>query len=588
MRRLTRTRSTPIGLRLLAGFLAGWMPSIVANAAEPRPLSTGPAATALCEALQQGVEGNREVRDLRLAELLEVKPDYSPAHWQSGQVREGKQWVKYDQPIQKAEYQVLLAEYSRLRDQGPLSVANHRELADWCRDHGLADRERFHLYSILQREPNDYDAHHRLGDTPNSHGWTNPATVAAFQTVSREQEKATLRSMTTWSQVMKQTATWLPKQDSSGRRQAIEKFRLITDPEAIPAMETVLLPVGAEAAELCIEQWGRMKSPEAAFALAQLAVYHPNEKLAEKAAKQLRDKPEDSYAPLLLSALCSPIEHHYEYLESPDGQVLAKHLFTREFEDRKLEKQQTTTYATADFRRRELPAGRERLDAASIAATVKQENAKTEQINGRVYATLSTATGDEVPREATDCWNWWYDRNEVYVTGPKPTVYQNQTSTVTIYQPRKYDCLAAGTPIWTDCGLVAVEKIKPGDRVLSQDPKTGELAYKIVYQTTIRPPEQLVKIETSSGSISASGGHPFWIIGTGWVRARRLPVASRLYGLGDETRVAAVANDQSPQPSYNLLVADFHTYFAGEQRILSHDNTVRQPVSASVPGLLEK
>src|ERR1700730_9823670 len=107
-----------------------------------------------------------------------------------------------------------------------------------------------------------------------------------------------------------------------------------------------------------IEQWGQMKSPEAAFALAQLAVYHPNAKLAEKAAKQLHDKPEDSYAPLLLSALCSPIEHHYEYLESPDGQVIAKHLFTREFEDRKLEKQQATTYqnATTDFRHRELPA----------------------------------------------------------------------------------------------------------------------------------------------------------------------------------------------------------------------------------------
>ena len=42
--------------------------------------------------------------------------------------------------------------------------------------------------------------------------------------------------------------------------------------------------------------------------------------------------------------------------------------------------------------------------------------------------------------------------------------------------PIHYSCLAAGTPIWTDAGPVSVEKIKVGDRVLSQDADTGELA----------------------------------------------------------------------------------------------------------------
>ena len=48
-------------------------------------------------------------------------------------------------------------------------------------------------------------------------------------------------------------------------------------------------------------------------------------------------------------------------------------------------------------------------------------------------------------------------------------------------------CLAAGTPVWTDQGLLAIEKISVGDRVLAQDIETGELGYKPVLRTTTRP-----------------------------------------------------------------------------------------------------
>jgi hypothetical protein len=35
----------------------------------------------------------------------------------------------------------------------------------------------------------------------------------------------------------------------------------------------------------------------------------------------------------------------------------------------------------------------------------------------------------------------------------------------------------------------------------------------------------------------------------------------------------------------NLVVADFSTYFVGTAKLLSHDNTVRTPTRAVVPGL---
>jgi hypothetical protein len=37
--------------------------------------------------------------------------------------------------------------------------------------------------------------------------------------------------------------------------------------------------------------------------------------------------------------------------------------------------------------------------------------------------------------------------------------------------------------------------------------------------------------------------------------------------------------------TYNLIVADFNSYFVGEQKILSHDNTFKRVTRAIVPGL---
>ena len=39
--------------------------------------------------------------------------------------------------------------------------------------------------------------------------------------------------------------------------------------------------------------------------------------------------------------------------------------------------------------------------------------------------------------------------------------------------------------------------------------------------------------------------------------------------------------------AYNLIVADFDSYFVGDSAILVHDNTPRQPTSAVLPGLVK-
>jgi hypothetical protein len=146
-------------------------------------------------------------------------------------------------------------------------------------------------------------------------------------------------------------------------------------------------------------------------------------------------------------------------------------------------------------------------------------------------------------------------------------------------------CFLAGTPVRTQTGRVAIETIQPGDRVLSQDQDTGELTYKLVLRTTLRPPAEMVKIKAGTEEIVTTLGHPFWVNGQGWRMAKQLKEGDLLHSVGGAIRIEAV-EAMPKQPAHNLVIADFNTYFVGTQGLLVHDNEYRQPTRAIVPGLV--
>ena len=133
-------------------------------------------------------------------------------------------------------------------------------------------------------------------------------------------------------------------------------------------------------------------------------------------------------------------------------------------------------------------------------------------------------------------------------------------------------------------GPVAVEKIKVGDRVLAQHPETGELAYKPVLHTTVRLNAELVKLELLDDTVTCSVGHGFWIAGKGWVKARDIEPQMHFHGAAGTTPLRR-SQPAGVGPVYNLIVADFHSYFVGNALIYSHDITARKPSDLLVPGL---
>ena len=133
-------------------------------------------------------------------------------------------------------------------------------------------------------------------------------------------------------------------------------------------------------------------------------------------------------------------------------------------------------------------------------------------------------------------------------------------------------------------GPRAIETLRPGDRVLTQDPQSGELAFDCVQATTLRPATPLVKFTIGSRTLSSTKGHPFWVVGQGWRFARDVKPGDRLHGLRGAVLIDAVEEGR-PSEAYNLVVSNQHDYFVGSEALLVHDNSPLPETTTLVPGL---
>ena len=121
-----------------------------------------------------------------------------------------------------------------------------------------------------------------------------------------------------------------------------------------------------------------------------------------------------------------------------------------------------------------------------------------------------------------------------------------------------------------------IEKLRAGDLVLTQDPKSGELKYQPIVTTYHNPPNATLRIDPGDETIVATGIHRFWKAGRGWVMARELKPGDALRTLGGLAVVKSVENEQV-QPVFNLHVADGESFFVGKAAVLAHDNSLVNP-----------
>jgi len=133
------------------------------------------------------------------------------------------------------------------------------------------------------------------------------------------------------------------------------------------------------------------------------------------------------------------------------------------------------------------------------------------------------------------------------------------------------------------------------DEVKSMNPVTGEIAYKRVINTHINrfdPTGTVSLIDEIDGSethLSVTAEHPFYHAERGWVHASKLNIDDLITeDDGGVLRVTKVTfNSNAPlNVTYNLEVADFHTYFVGEDGVLVHNGFLKETGKTIIVAIL--
>ncbi|MFA5952603.1 MAG: polymorphic toxin-type HINT domain-containing protein, partial [Hyphomicrobium sp.] len=157
-------------------------------------------------------------------------------------------------------------------------------------------------------------------------------------------------------------------------------------------------------------------------------------------------------------------------------------------------------------------------------------------------------------------------------------------------------CFAAGTQVATPDGLRPIEEIQVGDLVMSRDAQTGVVAEKPVtalipghdrriWEVTLRRAGGWMIEET----IATTDDHRWGAPDGKWVETPSLKSGQTLALEGEGTAtVVKVADTGRIARTYNLEVADFHTYFVGEGRVWVHNACQLFKMKSLPPELQQK
>jgi hypothetical protein len=587
-----------------------------ASAATSTSSDASPAAALVQAALDAEQAGDAERRAALLAEAIETDPEFAPARWHSGQVNFDGAWRTLADVQNLVSHHRRWADYRELRDSLAGTPEDHVTLAEYCREHRLANEERFHWAVVLLSQPDHKIARERLDLRPFRDGLFTGEQIAAIEQREADAEKLRKRLLPNFHKLCRDAMS-----GAHGRRAAaLNAIRGTTDVAALPALHEAVADAVQKAPELSdslelayIATLAKMPHHGATLRLLNLAVFSESAEARRAAAESLRTRPDTDYVPLLMAALTAPIELDVSVFAAPDGTVSLQQTL---FQDRiggaaehiaslDLGTEGAIMYDPS----RENPGRvlQNHLAAASATAgqtrdAVDAANAQTAMLNDRVNEALRIAaefeSSSSQPREA---WEGWKHRNELSLSDgslQRTRSYEFSTYQYLTRSPsyetfgapaaapvqEATSCFLPGTPVWTQDGAHPIEQIRAGDFVLAQHPESGELAYRAVLAVTIGEPMEVASIELPDERIVATLGHRFWVTGRGWRMAKDLAPQKMLHAMCKPIEVKAVKRLPDKETCYNLVVDEFHTYFVGQSQLLVHDIECPRPVFVTLPG----
>ena len=529
-------------------------------------------------ALETELQGPSATRQSLLTEAVEVDGNFAPARWQLGFVRLNNQWRSIDDVPGSAD-----GKYAAYREKrAGLSdfKEDQRALARWCTDHGMCDVARLHWTKVIEQDPKDSEALAALGMI--YHNGLPMTKEQVVQTMERyKARQAAIKRFTPEILKLEHAASTT---DVAKRRAAISKLGSLAEPSSVEAIGLVIAgkPGLGPVRQAMIEAIGTVQQPEASQVLTHLALFANGFKVRSAAIAELKKRPPYAYVPQLIGAMPPVISTHYQVYLAPDGTVVHEHEVFEHgalTDNQYFAESQVRPIREQDPKTSSHKIERAMNEAAAIETQALSRNMQNQFLCERIKDVLAQTTDLKLSDDPAEILNQWVAYNDSYLP---PRAAPNMYSR---YHVRYMSCFPAGTSIETSAGRMPIEKIKPGDSVLSQNPRTGELAYKVVQGVTLRPPAPMISVGIGSEKIRATRGHPFWVNGRGWLMTKQLKVGMMLHGVSGAIAVDEL-KELSQEPAYNLVVSDFNTYFVGASRVLVHDNMLLEEPGVRVPGLV--
>lgn len=580
-------------------------------------------------------------RLLREAELLDS--DCLLAKSQKSEMRIDDKWLSVDQCIERLNNNSVIADYERLRGTNELSLDQHFSLAQWCLQRHLNLQAYGHLNCVVQMDPEHAPALRLLGYQQVGTEWISPVQLQAAR-VMAENARVSIAKFGKQLQEIKRSIT-SPR--ATLRESAIALLNDIDDPAAVFAVESILSSPKPNLSTTVVDWMAKIDSLEASQVLTRYAMFHPDGQVQRLASEALKSRPLHDFVPALIESTFSPVAEMLVPVIAPDGTLSGyRQAFAQEGAERNHLLVVDTSFSrfsvaaivnapsqgddsVVRIGSSEVDAANRRIEssvtesatseAMSRKLAVQQTNAAILARNVRISELLSFVTGEEIPAKPEGIWQWWDKYNETDSQIAKGTRLRRTaiSRAVPRYEAFAYastrtpmgssgsrgglsgegsatfgiasrprECFVAGTLVMTHKGLFAIDRIRTGDLVLSRDLETGSLAWKPVIAATQRPPEVTKEIQTSSQTMRCTGGHLFWVSGKGWGKASDLKPGDVLHSANEPTVVMNVKT-MPAAPTFNLSVADNANYFVGEEMVLTHDVSKRQPTRMRVPGLHE-
>jgi hypothetical protein len=590
-------------------------------------------------AVQAQMSGDVSRSFALLHEAIRIDPENLLARSQIGEMRIGNQWVSVEEAQRRAAADPRQAEYRERRMAAGDSPQGRLSLARWCRKNNLIEEARFHWANVLSVDPKNKEALAALDLR-----WHNGRLAPRVQTARLKNElQRAKQAAERWEPKLVKWRRAVSGRDAAARDAALAEIRTIDDIDAIPSLEAVTL--GREAhdsqhADSCVaiglallDALGKMEAQAATESLVRHGVFAPGDKVRASAIEKLKPRDLHDYVPMLLSGLGMPIEMTYSLTTGPDGSVHFLRSLYREgpesdwsWESRRAAVQRDlggrmtqhdvytgkTTVgppseapAVVASKKAAVASAYQNRYATNLVATeaqLRETNQSVETLNALIVPVLKETTGKDFGDNPKAWWDWWRGENEYYAYDhPVERYYDygvdryhygfptynvvNSAPPPPPPPPGRYSCFVKGTQVWTKTGQRPIETIEVGDLVLSQNVDTSELKYVPVLARTVRPPSPIVKFAIGKEEMRTTRGHLFWVSGTGWRMAKELQTGERLHGLNGPSRIQSIESDGEAE-AYNLIVANFDTYFVGEHGLLVHDNKPRNPTNAIVPGFI--